>query len=200
MDGFAVRWRIRSRNMRSETGHLGDRGGAGRESRHENRRPGSGDPHHDRRPIPQGLTAVVKVEETEPRPVGEDVQADEPRGRIFVRRGRRQKGRMHYPKGRRFARRSGDARHSGQVIRAGLSASARGYFSTGDELADLDERFSEEKIINSNSYGIAAAVQEAGGIPILLGIAVDNPAALKEKISQGSECRYSCPFRRGLDG
>lgn len=31
--------------------------------------------------------------------------------------------------------------------------------STGDELADLDERFSEEKIINSNSYGIAAAVQ-----------------------------------------
>ncbi|HAN48219.1 MAG TPA: molybdopterin biosynthesis protein MoeA, partial [Nitrospira sp.] len=57
--------------------------------------------------------------------------------------------------------------------------------STGDELADLDERFSEEKIINSNSYGIAAAVQEAGGVPILLGIARDTPAALKEKISHG---------------
>ena len=57
--------------------------------------------------------------------------------------------------------------------------------STGDELADLDERFSEEKIINSNSYGIAAAVQEAGGIPLLLGIARDTPTALKEKISQG---------------
>ncbi len=57
--------------------------------------------------------------------------------------------------------------------------------STGDELADLDERFSEEKIINSNSYGIAAAVQEAGGIPILLGIARDTPAALKEKIAEG---------------
>ena len=57
--------------------------------------------------------------------------------------------------------------------------------STGDELADLDERFSDEKIINSNSYGIAAAVQEAGGIPILLGIARDTPAALKEKISHG---------------
>ncbi|MEK9140876.1 MAG: molybdopterin molybdotransferase MoeA, partial [Nitrospirota bacterium] len=32
---------------------------------------------------------------------------------------------------------------------------------------------------------IAAAVQEAGGIPFLLGIARDTPAALKEKISQG---------------
>ena len=39
--------------------------------------------------------------------------------------------------------------------------------STGDELADLDERFNEEKIINSNSYGIAAAILEAGGIPLL---------------------------------
>jgi molybdopterin molybdotransferase len=57
--------------------------------------------------------------------------------------------------------------------------------STGDELADLDERFDEDKIINSNSYGLAAAVQEAGGIPILLGIARDTPAALKEKISHG---------------
>lgn len=57
--------------------------------------------------------------------------------------------------------------------------------STGDELADLDERFSEDKIINSNSYGIAAAVQEAGGIPLLLGIAKDTPSALKEKIAHG---------------
>ena len=33
--------------------------------------------------------------------------------------------------------------------------------------------------------GIAAAVQEAGGIPFLLGIAKDTPTALKEKISHG---------------
>lgn len=60
--------------------------------------------------------------------------------------------------------------------------------STGDELADLDERFDEHKIINSNSYGIAAGVQEAGGIPVLLGIAKDDPEALKEKIRQGLGC------------
>src|SRR5437773_12359974 len=57
--------------------------------------------------------------------------------------------------------------------------------STGDELVDLDERLTDEKIVNSNSYGIAAAVQEAGGLPILLGIAKDSPEALKAKSSQG---------------
>ena len=60
--------------------------------------------------------------------------------------------------------------------------------STGDELADLDEQFDENKIINSNSYGIAAGVQEAGGIPTLLGIARDDPASLKEKILEGLTC------------
>ena len=57
--------------------------------------------------------------------------------------------------------------------------------STGDELADLDERLTDEKIINSNSYGIAAAVREAGGLPHLLGIAKDTPDDLKAKIGQG---------------
>ena len=60
--------------------------------------------------------------------------------------------------------------------------------STGDELADLDEKFDENKIVNSNSYGIAAAVREAGGIPLLLGIAKDTPPSLKEKISHGLGC------------
>ena len=71
--------------------------------------------------------------------------------------------------------RSGDARDSGQVIRAwSINGRVWRFCQPGDELADLDERFSEEKIINSNSYGIAAAVQEAGGIPFLLGIAKDT--------------------------
>ena len=63
-----------------------------------------------------------------------------------------------------------------------------GILSTGDELADLDESFDENKIVNSNSYGIAAGVQEAGGIPVLLGIARDDPDSLKDKIRQGLRC------------
>ena len=72
--------------------------------------------------------------------------------------------------------------------------------STGDELADLDERFDENKIVNSNSYGIAAGVQEAGGIPVLLGIAKDDPDSLKEKILQGLTCDIVVLSGGCLDG
>lgn len=138
-------------------------------------------------PVPKGADTVVKVEETEPsgdtvrvfkapdrganiRPCGEDVKKGD---RIIAK---------------------------GTVLRPAeigiLAILAKSFvfvhqrprvaiLSTGDELADLDERFDEDKIINSNSYGIAAAVQEAGGIPILLGIAKDQPADLKDKIAHG---------------
>lgn len=54
--------------------------------------------------------------------------------------------------------------------------------STGDELADLDERFSEEKDHQFEQLrDCGGGAEEAGGIPFLLGIARDTPAALKEK-------------------
>jgi molybdopterin molybdotransferase len=59
--------------------------------------------------------------------------------------------------------------------------------STGDELADLDQFedvLSGHRIINSNTYSLAAAVQIAGGEPVLLGIARDNAASLGEKLEQ----------------
>ncbi|VAX32737.1 Molybdopterin molybdenumtransferase [hydrothermal vent metagenome] len=57
--------------------------------------------------------------------------------------------------------------------------------STGDELADLDEPLGRDKILNSNGYGLAAQVSEAGGLPINLGIAKDDKTHLEEKISSG---------------
>lgn len=57
--------------------------------------------------------------------------------------------------------------------------------STGDELIDVDECPSEGKIINSNSYSLAAQVKECGGIPIQLGIAKDVKGDLEEKLKQG---------------
>ena len=57
--------------------------------------------------------------------------------------------------------------------------------STGDELADLDEEITENKIPNSNSYAVASQVIEAGGIPHILGIARDTRESLREKIGQG---------------
>src|SRR3989442_9080600 len=72
--------------------------------------------------------------------------------------------------------------------------------STGDELADLDERFNEEKIVNSNSYAIAAQVKEAGRLPIPLGIANDNPHHLKREIPERLNHDLLVPSRGGSMG
>ncbi len=142
-------------------------------------------------PMPAGADTVVRIEYTEPsetnvrimlseygkganiRPKGEDVQE----GDCIIAKGTQL--------------RSGEIGMLAILAKSFVLVHQRprvGILSTGDELADLDESFDENKIVNSNSYGIAAAVQEAGGIPILLGIAKDNPDSLKDKIRQGSTC------------
>ena len=57
--------------------------------------------------------------------------------------------------------------------------------STGDELVELGMPFSEGRIINSNSFSLAAAVRDAGGEPLLLGIARDTLESHREKLAQG---------------
>ena len=138
-------------------------------------------------PIPQGADTVLKVEDTEHTPDSVRVFKAEPKGANIRPQGEDvKKGECIIAKGTRI--RPSEAGMLAILAKPFAFVYQRprvAILSTGDELADLDERFSEEKIINSNSYGIAAAVQEAGGIPLLLGIARDTPTALKEKISQG---------------
>jgi len=57
--------------------------------------------------------------------------------------------------------------------------------STGDELIELGETPERGKIINSNALSLAAAVREAGAIPVILGIARDNPESHREKMLEG---------------
>ncbi|RQW84393.1 MAG: molybdopterin molybdenumtransferase MoeA [Geobacter sp.] len=57
--------------------------------------------------------------------------------------------------------------------------------STGDELMEPGESLLPGKIINSNSLALAAAVIQAGGIPVMLGIARDNRESLLEKMVEG---------------
>jgi molybdopterin molybdotransferase len=57
--------------------------------------------------------------------------------------------------------------------------------STGDELVELGEPLSPGKIINSNTVSLAAAIEEAGAVPVLLGIAADDKGNLREKIEEG---------------
>lgn len=57
--------------------------------------------------------------------------------------------------------------------------------ATGDELLEPGSMPAPGKIINSNSYSLAAQVLEAGGDPVLLGIAPDNLDATCDKIKAG---------------
>jgi molybdopterin molybdotransferase len=57
--------------------------------------------------------------------------------------------------------------------------------STGDELLEPGSTPAQGKIINSNSYSLAAQVLDAGGDPVLLGIAPDSLDATCEKIRAG---------------
>ncbi len=57
--------------------------------------------------------------------------------------------------------------------------------STGDELVDLDEPFTDGKVVCSNSYSLAAQVLECGAIPLSLGIASDDVADQRARISDG---------------
>ncbi|MEW6542295.1 MAG: gephyrin-like molybdotransferase Glp [Nitrospirota bacterium] len=138
-------------------------------------------------PVPKGADTVIKVEDTECTPESVKVFKEVERGANIRPQGEDvRKGDCIIAKGTQL--RPAEVGMLAILAKSFVVAHQRprvAILSTGDELADLDERLDEDKIVNSNSYGLAAAVQEAGGIPILLGIAKDQPAALKEKIAHG---------------
>jgi molybdopterin molybdotransferase len=57
--------------------------------------------------------------------------------------------------------------------------------TTGDEIVDVDAEVGPTQIRNSNSYSLAAQIQETGGEPVLLPIAPDEPRRLRQLIEQG---------------
>jgi molybdopterin molybdotransferase len=138
-------------------------------------------------PVPKGADTVLKVEDTENQPTWVKVFKEEKKGANIRLQGEDvRKGDCIIPRGKII--RPAEAGMLAILAKSFVFVYQRprvAILSTGDELADLDERFSEEKIVNSNSYGIAAQAKEAGGLPMLLGIAKDSPEDLKAKIRQG---------------
>jgi molybdopterin molybdotransferase len=63
-----------------------------------------------------------------------------------------------------------------------------GILSTGDEIADLGTALGPGQIRNSNSYSLMAQVAEAGGEPVLLGVAPDNLEAIESRLTWGLGC------------
>ncbi len=57
--------------------------------------------------------------------------------------------------------------------------------ATGDELVDINQSLSPGKIYNSNTYSVAALVLRYGGIPKILGIALDSEDSVVASLRQG---------------
>jgi molybdopterin molybdotransferase len=56
--------------------------------------------------------------------------------------------------------------------------------ATGNELTEINQPLPEGKIYNSNTYSIASLVKRYGGIPKILGIALDDEKELASKLKQ----------------
>lgn len=54
--------------------------------------------------------------------------------------------------------------------------------STGDELVEIDEPLAPGKIVNSNTYGLAALALASGALPLMLPIARDEEAQIRRAV------------------
>jgi len=143
-------------------------------------------------PIPEGADSVVRFEDTDEaqrggasaeigilcgvttgwdiRRAGEDIA----RGSIVLRKGvviRASEVGVLASLGRSEVR----------VIRCPTVA----ILATGDELVDINQPLPAGKIYDSNTYSVAALVRRYGGIPKVLGIALDSEDSLVAKLHQG---------------
>jgi len=59
--------------------------------------------------------------------------------------------------------------------------------ATGNELVEVGKPLPPGRIYNSNTYSVAALVKRYGGIPKILGIALDTEKSLIEKLRQGRD-------------
>ncbi len=60
--------------------------------------------------------------------------------------------------------------------------------ATGDELVEPDQLENDGRIVTSNSYGLQAALQEVGAVPVYLGIAPDEPEAIAASFQEALRC------------
>jgi len=140
-------------------------------------------------PAPAGADAVVMVEYTQRKAQRVEIhQPVAPDANIVPVGSEARRGESLLTSGMRLE-------HSAVAIAASVGKSRLLVYSppriavlaTGDEVVDIDVPPGPTQIRNSNSYSLAAQIRAAGGIPILLPIAPDEPKRLRELIAEGLE-------------
>ncbi|HEX6466134.1 MAG TPA: gephyrin-like molybdotransferase Glp [Terriglobales bacterium] len=142
-------------------------------------------------PVPEGADAVVMVEHTESRAAGEViVHRKLSLGENIVRQGSEaREGQLLAPVGTRL-----DYPHIALAASVGavmVEVFARprvAILTTGDEVVPITVIPGENQIRNSNRHSLAAQVMLAGGEPVCLPIAPDEPHRLRELIVEGLGC------------
>jgi molybdopterin molybdotransferase len=138
-------------------------------------------------PVPRGADAVVMVEYTSLR--GESVRVTKgiaPGENIVAQGAEARRGSLLLDRGLRL-------NESAIALAASVGKSRLQVFvrprvavlTTGDEIVEVDAEIGDTQIRNSNSYSLAVQVHEAGGEPVLLPIAPDEPRRLRQLIEQG---------------
>jgi molybdopterin molybdotransferase len=137
-------------------------------------------------PLPEGADAVAMQEKV--RRDGDVVILDAPvapgahvrprggdfgAGEILLRAGRRLTG--------RDVALAAAANHPTLMVRRRPRVAI---LANGDELIRPGVAMGPSQIVSSNTYAVAAIVAAAGGAPIDLGVAADDPAALADKLAQ----------------
>lgn len=134
-------------------------------------------------PIPEGSDTVVMVEDTKRDGDKVNIFKANSKGDNIRKAGEDvSKGALVLP--------SGSVIHPAEV---GMLASLKRSFvsvyqrptvaviSTGDELIDVDENFTEGKIVSSNTYSLSSLVRYLGATPLILGIAKDRSEELLDR-------------------
>ncbi len=184
MDGFAVRAAdCQSSKSLSVTGFLP----AGMSAEGVVVEPGTAVRIMTGAPIPAGCDAVVPIEETESDGSSVTIRGEVISGNFIRRRGSDMTAdAMMLPTGTRL--RPAEVNLLASFGQAQVQVYRRpevAILSTGDELVRPGQTPGPGQVVDSNAYSLAAAVQELGAVPKLLGIARDQRSSLAGKISQG---------------
>jgi len=138
-------------------------------------------------PLPAGADAVVMVEHTQAEASSVEVRRSVQQGENFVARAAEARaGQTLLAVGTRID-------HAAVALASSVGAGTLRVYrkprvailATGDEIVPIDAVPGPAQIRNSNTYSLAAQVEQAGGEPVLLPIAPDASARLQSLLEDG---------------
>jgi molybdopterin molybdotransferase len=141
-------------------------------------------------PLPEGADTVVRHEDTDDGRETVAVHVAAPEGTSVRLAGEDMRiGDEVLTAGRRL--RSGDLAACAALGEVWLEVGRRprvAVLSTGDELVEPEREPGPGQIVDSNAVSVSAAVREAGGDPVRLGIARDTVDDLRRHLEEGARC------------